>query len=237
MKLALFFILLVIFLVSCTDNSNDPLVINQNFTEPNESIQTIVNFDIGDGPSVESNNIKLGSGSVELNNWIIVYGNYDNIRFNRNNVVLITDAPKLDNETHVSLVLYQDIFPSDFVLDLKMILNSQLRDVPNSWESGWILFNYIDDKNFYYFAFKTNGVELGKVFNGKQEFLITKDLPKISPKKVYRLKFIYDHGDLDIFVDNKIVIQTTIPYSYSNRIALYSEDSNVDFLNIKVFKV
>jgi len=226
-------IILSIFLIGCT---TDDVVNNSELNDSNlndsEFIKNPVTFDIGGEEFSSAKNIKLNSGAVNLDDWVEIYDGYGDIRFSKNNVGLVPKSPEAVKETHAALVLYRDVLPRDFIIDMRMVLNKQLRDSPNPWESGWFLFNYVDENNFYYIAFKTNGIELGRVIDGKQEFLLTKDNPKIIPKEIYKFKIIFDNENLELFIGSSRAINFNVP-RVSGKIALYSEDADVEFLNIR----
>lgn len=58
-------------------------------------------------------------------------------------------------------------FGRNFKLSLNMMTEEQLRldTPPNTWETVWIMWNYVDKWHHYYFTLKANGSELGKKDN------------------------------------------------------------------------
>jgi len=142
--------------------------------------------------------------------------------------------------THSALVTGPS-FSGDIVFEANVFTNSQLRQgsVPNSWEVGWLIWDYTDNKHFYYFILKPNGWELGKVdpsFPGGQGYLQTGDAPLFPIQNEYLVRIVQQASQISIFENDTLLVQfkdTKKPFS-AGKIGLYTEDSSVYFSNVRV---
>jgi hypothetical protein len=91
-------------------------------------------------------------------------------------IVLAPKAADKADTTHAALLLSRQTFAAPFVFSGRVATVRQLRvgSPPNTWECAWLVFDYQDQKHFYYVAIKANGWELGKrdpAYPGGQRFL------------------------------------------------------------------
>ena len=150
-------------------------------------------------------------------------------------------APKAStqpSETHAPLIVGGDSAWKDHIFLVKMNTLAQLRtgSAPNPWEVGWLIFRYVDSKNFYYFIFKTNGIELGKLVNGQQVFLATEDTPKLTLNNWDTYKVTLKDNNIRVAIDGTQVVNctdTNNPF-LSGRIGLYNEDAHVHYHDVVV---
>jgi 3-keto-disaccharide hydrolase len=176
--------------------------------------------------------------------WQFVYNGYGcNAFLLSNDNTMLVEQPKAStrpDETHAALVLGPSI-AGDFTLEAWTVTTRQLRtgSAPNTWEVGWILWNYTNGYHFYYFAAKPNGWELGKkdpAYPGAQRFLATGSAPSFPIGAWYRIGVTQSGDTIKVSV-NDLPITTFSdrerPYS-SGRIGMYNEDAETYFDNISI---
>jgi hypothetical protein len=145
-------------------------------------------------------------------------------------------------ETHAPLAISQQQF-TDVHLSLDMETTQQLRtdSVPNSWEVGWVLWDYVDNTHFYYAALKPNGLEIGKAdpaYPGAQRFLVTLETPTFAVGTTHHIDIRQTHDaastSLTVSVDGGALASftdTQRPYA-SGAVGLYTADARVAFDNV-----
>ncbi len=171
----------------------------------------------------------------DLSSWTEVYNGYGTVTVNGKDALLYPLAAMSADETHAALITNSDPIKTNFTIRMKINNIQQLRQnsPPNPWEVGWILFNYQDASNFYYFIPKTNGIELGTLVNGGQVFLVTENDPKIVVGQPFDLVLNYTDGLTKIYINGQQVINYSEVLPGANKIALYCEDSKVEFYDIQ----
>lgn len=121
----------------------------------------------------------------------------------------------------------------------------QLRSpTPNPWEVAWLVWNYIDDNNLYYFVLKPNGWEVGKRdpryvipgVNDGQKIIATGESVKYSTMGAwYDFEIVVNGVTADIYVNGQFVhrfVDTDIGGLVGGRVGLYSEDASCQWDNI-----
>lgn len=170
--------------------------------------------------------------------WRIAYTGYGQVRRSNGGddrtFFLEPGRPESATSTHSALVLSTRSW-HDFALVVRLRTSSQLRRPrPNSWEVGWLLWHYSDERHFYYIILKPNGFELGKedpAYPGQQRFLVTSSEPAF-PAGLWYVVRVLQRGDvISVSVDGRNLVRyadTRDPYS-SGLIGLYAEDAAVDY--------
>jgi len=149
-------------------------------------------------------------------------------------------ASTTPSETHAALVVPASWSSNnnDYIFNVKMNTASQLRtgSPANAWEVGWLLFRYVDASNFYYFLPKPNGIELGKLVNGKQVFLYTADTPKLTLNHQDAYKVTLKGNNIKVAINGTQVANYTDTNSpfLTGKIGLYDEDAKVLFDDVLV---
>lgn len=129
-------------------------------------------------------------------------------------------------DTHAPLIVAGDTAWKDYVYQVKMKTTRQLRPSnPNPWEVGWLIFRYVDAKNFYYFIHKTNGIELGKLVNGSQQFIYTAGSPELVIGSAHTYKIAVKGTNIKVYIDDQQVVNVNDSSFSSGKIGLYNEDS------------
>ena len=181
--------------------------------------------------------------------WNLAYGGYGCVKIENSSDgnKFLHESPNISvakKDTYASLVL-GPLFDSStklFNYSVTISTEQQLRkfDSPNSWEAAWIIWHYSDDKHFYYFVLKPNGIELGKEdpnYEGNQRFIFTGVSPKLELGKWYNVTIIQDNiNSIKIYINNEMWISTRDserPYT-RGRIGLYNEDAHVHFDDVKI---
>jgi hypothetical protein len=148
-------------------------------------------------------------------------------------------------ETHSGLALSTQKY-SNAIIEFDMKTDKQLRlnSAPNTWESAWVMFRFVDDFHHYYFVLKTNGIEFGKKDTAchceEQIFLKTGSSPKLELGSWAHVKVSTIGKHIAIWVNGVQVVDMDDP-SYSKTgdmssgyIGLYNEDASVAFDNVYV---
>ncbi|MBI5046739.1 hypothetical protein HZC07_03335 [Candidatus Micrarchaeota archaeon] len=181
----------------------------------------------------------IDSSTLSSYTWQEIYNGYGLVNANNNYVYLRPRAVTgpLSN-TSAALVVLTDTLPRDYVFSADVTLIKQLRigNPPNPWETAWLLYNYQDPDNFWYFTPKTNGIELARVVNDEQQFFVTENSPQIQEGQKYKLTSIVRNGIVSEFINDQEVATYNMgsSYSASNSLALYTEDAEVSFENILI---
>ncbi len=157
------------------------------------------------------------------------------------------------NETHSSLMLTTKQY-SDFELDLDMKTSGQLRhnSNPNPWETAWILWHHTDQFHWYAFSLKTNGFQIEKKDNNRQDdsaeiYLYSNSFPTVKMSQWQHVKIRHEGSNTNTphiqiwvdgikivdFIDNNKTVLNSTKMSHGS-IGLYNEDSSVAFDNIYI---
>lgn len=194
--------------------------------------------------------------------WVLAYHGYGQVgvQLGASNNKVLSQRPRASrslSETHASLVLSQKFFNSPTIAFRSKVVQQLRQPVPNSWETAWLVWNYLNDHHFYYFALKTNGWELGKVDNtkrdargpeclwpqyfncrypGAQRFLDTGASPKARLGRWQRVRIQQTGGLVAVYVGSQLVVEyldRLNPY-LTGQVGLYNEDAHVQFDDVDV---
>lgn len=194
--------------------------------------------------------------------WVHEYHGYGSVGVHKelNGSKVLYQKPKASlslDETHASLVLSQKVFNEPTIAYRSKVVQQLRKPTANSWETAWVVWNYTNDHRFYYFAFKTNGWELGKVdntklnpngpeclwpqylnckYNGAQRFLRTGESPRVKIGQWDSLQVQQVGNTFSVKVGDQLVVKytdTQTPYK-SGHVGFYNEDAYVRFDNIKI---
>jgi hypothetical protein len=185
--------------------------------------------------------VKNISEGTQFGSWNVVYNGYGMITPQLDGLHLMPKISTAINQTSACLVTGPTILSNNFTLQCDMQTIKQLRmgSSPNAWEVAWLLFNYIDNKHFYYVALKPNGIELGKedpAYVGAQRFLATDSSHLSAIGSTNHICIIKTNAIMNVLLNNISVITFTDverPYT-TGKIALYTEDAHVRFNNISL---
>lgn len=142
-------------------------------------------------------------------------------------------------ETHSALLLSQASWSGDLTFGGSILTEEQLRlnSAPHPWETAWVVWNYADNDHFYYFAFKTNGWELGKrdpAYTGGQRFLATGTDTSFLLKTWYGFSVVQTGATMSVSVDGVQIVSFTDqerPY-LAGRLGVYTEDARIFLDNV-----
>ncbi len=142
------------------------------------------------------------------------------------------------SETHASLVLGPSLtVPLTFSADMATAAQLRRKDPPNEWETAWLVWNYVDDDHFYYFAPKPGGWELGKrdpSYAGGQRFLATGESPAFPLGEWAGIKIVQTANLITVYADGVLLVAFTDeerPY-LSGKVGLYNEDARARFTKV-----
>jgi hypothetical protein len=160
-----------------------------------------------------------------------------------------TSAPQTSSVVNYTV---NDLF-QDFELTCRMRTISQIRtgSAPNSWETAWLIWRIgdINGQMGYYFVIKTNGCEFGKSDNidssQSNYILATPGSPTCTMGQWYNVKVRVEGSHHKVWVDDVLVVDyedispkdAPLPSRMIQRaghIALYCEDAEVEFNNVRV---
>ena len=178
--------------------------------------------------------------------WASVFNGYGCNKIEKSKVgtTWLHESPQASTssgETHAALVTGPTFSgPLTFTTVLETVKQLRTGSIPNSWEVGWVLWNYSDNQHFYYFIAKPNGWELGKEdpsYPGSQRFLATGSSPAFAVGKWYTIKVVQNSTNTISVSVNGIPLTTFTdtenPYM-NGKIGLYSEDAHVHFKTASV---
>ena len=168
--------------------------------------------------------------------WMVRYTGYGDVTSNGERITLEPQAAADHAITHGGLVhTVGQCRDADFGLSLNT--ESQVRQgSPNTWEVGWVLWNFKSDTEFYAVVLKPNGWEISKQdpdYEGNQRFLASGDHPKFPIGRDYRVTVTQDNGSMTVKADGKelaTVVDNETPYR-EGAVGLYTEDARVHFFD------
>ena len=150
-------------------------------------------------------------------------------------------AATAPGETHASMIVSTKRFAGvDMTLRQKTVRQLRTGSEQNPWEVAWVVWGYRDDLHFYYFIFKTNGIELGKVhpgYPGAQRYLYTSSRPRMTIGRWNTIRVRQVGTTIDVWVDGVRVVRGLVdspgpagdqPYT-TGKIGMYNEDAYVRF--------
>lgn len=89
----------------------------------------------------------------------------------------------------------------------------------SSWDVPWIIFNYINNKNFHYIVLHKNGVlELSRVRNGIRETFLKSYVTGMDPFQQHTYILKYNKTNVSIIIDNTKYFN--IPRTYTKKFTI-----------------
>jgi hypothetical protein len=167
--------------------------------------------------------------------WTVAYDGYGEVGLENRSASLRPMTSERPTESHAALALAGGSNWHDYTFAARMSLQQQLRknSAPNEWETGWLLFRYMDGARSYYLIHKTNGIELGKLVPPRGEgqvFLVTKPRPRAVPGRWYDYRIEVRGANIKVFIDDELQIDYTDPNPIlRGGVGLYTEDAHVHF--------
>lgn len=151
-----------------------------------------------------------------------------------------TAASRRRKETHSVFVAGPGFkAPLDFQARVRTVRQLR-RGRPNSWEVGWLVWDYQDNDHFYYFVPRINGWELGKrdpVYPSGQRSLVSGRKPSFPIRTWNAIRIVQDSGQgLGVYVRGVQIAyfhDTERPY-LQGKIGFYDEDSRALISDIVV---
>lgn len=172
--------------------------------------------------------------STTLSKWQVVYQTAS-IQSGQLDLIPLYQTYNSPSDTHAPLIVAGDTAWKDYVFNVTMKTTRHLRPSnPNPWEVGWLIFRYVDSKNFYYFIHKTNGIELGKLVNGSQQFIYTAGTPQLAIGSSHTYKVVLKGSNIKIYIDGAQVVNVNDSSFSAGEIGLYNEDSETLSDNVLV---
>jgi hypothetical protein len=170
-----------------------------------------------------------------------------------------TDSSGVGYETYACQVQSIKTF-KDFQLDIDMKTNKQLRtgyskygvnqQGPQPWEVAWIFFRFTDEQpksnHHYYFLIRPDKCEFGKKDNAPGDTTVEQQiyLPKVAEKKLVvgttnHVTIVAKANHITITVDGTKIVDFIDTWKDPSKmdhglIAMYCEDADVSFDNVKI---
>jgi hypothetical protein len=177
--------------------------------------------------------------------WRVVYDGYGKVGVekaeNGEQVHYLSPMrPERPEETHAALKTTTDRH-HDLQLTMRVRTIRQLRQrsTPNPWETAWVIWNYQDDRHFYYLTLKPNGWEVGKrdpAYPGGQRFLVSDKLPVYYFNTWYDIRIVQVGNTMSVWVNGQPLARFTdsqSPYT-QGQVGLYAEDAYAQFADIRI---
>jgi len=185
---------------------------------------------------MQANHETSWSQGQTYGDWQVRYTGYGEVTSKGERITLEPKAAEDHAITHGGLVhTVGQCRDADFSVSLNT--ESQVReDSPNTWEVGWVLWNFKSDTEFYAVALKPNGWEVTKQdpdYDGNQRFLATGDTPRFPIGQDYRVTVTQEDGTMTVSADGQELATITdaeTPYR-EGAVALYTEDARVHFFD------
>jgi len=168
--------------------------------------------------------------------WTVRYTGYGKVTSDDGTITLEPQAAGDHDITHGGLVhTTGQCRDADFSVTLNT--ETQVRqESPNTWEVGWVLWNFQSDTQFYAVALKPNGWEISKQdpdYTGNQRFLASGDTPTFPIGHDYTVTVTQDDGSMTVTADGHelaTIVDEETPYREGS-IGLYTEDARVHFFD------
>jgi hypothetical protein len=150
-------------------------------------------------------------------------------------------SPKIatqSDKTHSALLITRQSYSGDYSFkgQIKTVKQIRTGSAPNSWESAWIVWNYIDISRFYYVAIKPDGWEIGKIdsaYQGAQRFIASGETPyKIGAWHDFEIRHKNDSATILLNgVELETIKDGERPY-LGGKIGIYTEDAEIQLRNV-----
>jgi hypothetical protein len=177
--------------------------------------------------------------------WRVRFAGYGTVRAvdGTSRALRLAPAPATSpGDTHAALVVSQAVLTRPCInLKSRLRTSAQLRtgSSPNPWETGWLVWDFVDEAHFSYLALKPNGWELGKrdpAYPGGQRFLATGSTPTTAIGQWRTANVVRSAGTMTVKLDGRLLTSFTDrerPYSQGS-IGMYTEDAAAEWDNIRV---
>jgi len=195
-----------------------------------------------------------------VGSWHVDYDGFGHVGLSGDGRLrLAPQAADNPGSTHAALVTSTQSFTGDIDIVIRTETAQQLRtgSPPNTWEVGWLVWNYTHDHRFYYALLKPNGWELGKVdnskldpsgpeclwpeyenckYDGAQRYLAVSPSPTFAVGEGHDLRISQSGNEIVLWGNSEELVRYVDhddPY-HSGRAGLYTEDAEVFFDSISV---
>ena len=176
--------------------------------------------------------------------WHVVFDGVDHgkgVFLSKGRLRLVPQVSVRASDTNSTLVVSRQQFgPSALQFNSTWTSKKTTRvGKANPWETGWLVWDYIDPDHFTYLVLKPNGWEVGRrdpSQPGTQRFIVDADEP-VTPIGMTRKVTIKRVGELTtITVDGTPLTSFTLPAEERHgSVGMYSEDAVVDWTRVQAF--
>ncbi len=176
--------------------------------------------------------------------WHVVFDGVDHGRgvfLSKGRLRLVPQVSTRANDTNSTLVVSRQQFgPAALQLNATWTTTKTTRvGTANPWETGWLVWDYVDPDHFTYLVLKPNGWEVGRrdpSQPGTQRFIVDADAP-VTPIGMTRSVVVKRIGDVTTITVNGTPL-TTFNLPADERygsVGMYTEDAVVDWTRFQAF--
>ena len=176
--------------------------------------------------------------------WHVVFDGVDHgpgVFISKGKLRLVPQVSQQASDTNSTLVVSRRRFTADpLQLDATWAAKKSTRiGTANPWETGWLVWDYVDPDHFTYLILKPNGWEVGRrdpTQPGNQRFIADADLP-VTPIGMTRKVTVSRIGETTtITVDGVPLTSFTLPPDERHgSVGMYTEDAVVDWTRFRAF--
>lgn len=181
---------------------------------------------------------RLLDDGERFGNWRVVFDGVNHgpgIRLRKGVLRLVPQTARTPAQTNAALVISRRSFDGpNLRVDATWTTRATTRiGTPNAWETGWLVWDYVDNDHFTYLVLKPNGWEVGRrdpSRPGGQRFVADGDLPT-TPIGMTRTASVRRTGAItSIDVDGQHLATFSLPAGERRgAVGMYSEDAIVDW--------
>ncbi len=175
--------------------------------------------------------------------WHVVFDGVAHGRgvlLSRGRLRLVPQSAQRLSDTNSTLVVSRESFgPTALQLNATWTAKKTTRvGVANPWETGWLVWDYVDPDHFTYLILKPNGWEVGRrdpSAPGTQRFIVDADRP-VTPIGMKRKVIVSRVGErTSITVDGMPLTSFDLPADERHgSVGMYAEDAVVDWSRVLV---
>lgn len=184
----------------------------------------------------------LDDGAV-FGPWVVVFDGVDDgpgVHLMPGAMRQVPQASRTPDQTNSTLVVSRERFGTG-PLHLSATwttVGPRREGVPNAWEVGWLVWDYLDNDHFTYLVLKPNGWELGRrdpTQPGGQRFIRDDDGPTTDWGRQRTVTVDRVGRQTTVRMDGRVLVRFALPRAERNgAVGMYDEDAIVDWTRILV---
>ena len=189
-------------------------------------------------------NLRSLNDGANFGPWHVVFDGVDQgpgVFLSKGRLRLIPQISQHPSDTNSTLVVSRQQFSTDpLQIDATWTAQKTTRiGKANPWETGWLVWDYVDPDHFTYLILKPNGWEVGRrdpTQPGTQRFIADADTP-VTPIGMTRKVTVTRNGDKTTITVNGVLLTSfTLPAEERHgSVGMYTEDAVVDWTRFRAF--